>query len=274
MKFWILIINILTLLGLVACSASKEVIVDKTHLGMDQRGDGLPSPAPRSEAEGGLDAGGGGNGVNGKPLESYRVEITQLPAYQRLHEKILSKIVDRFPKLAADFLHITLERSWYFVPVPLRKLPAYKIGVSFKTDQFALQKLKEIWFDKLAFDKMSEDDQETLLLHELVMGVRLLEFTNLLDRCLTGISVLRLRQTQTHMDKYKEERRKCFAVNRNAAEVGDAIGLGKAIHLEDYDYDSIRELTSTLITKTDSFDPEEIEDWMAFRGLRVYPKSQ
>lgn len=265
MKKWMMLINILVFLGLAACQGAKETIVEKHYVGSD----GLPVP-PSNNAEGGIDGGGGGNGVNGKPLESYRTDINQMASYKRVEEKVISKLKTRFPNLAADLLHISEERAWYFVPTELKNLPAYRIGVSFKTDQFALQKLKEVWFNKLIFDTMSEDDQDVLVLHELVMGVRLLEFTNLLDRCLANISPLRL--DAAHLDKYKEARKTCFKVNRNAADLGDSIGLGKNIVLEEYDYDTIRELTSTLLSKVDNFDAQELEDWMAIRKFRSYQK--
>ena len=259
MKKRYVIINILLLLGLAACQGSKETVVEKHYVGQD----GLPAPA-----DGGSVPGGGGNGINGKPLESFRVDLTQQDSYLRVQKDVINKLIVRFPKLAADLMHISEERAWYFVPVELRNLPASRIGVSFKTDQFALQKLKEVWVDDLLFTKMAPHEQETLILHELIMGVRLLEFTNLLDQCLVGISPLRL--VPENEDQYKKARRECFEKYRNAADVGDSIGLGKDIKLEDYDYETIRDITSTLMTKVDSFDPQELEDYMAARHFRKY----
>ncbi|WP_413290200.1 hypothetical protein [Bdellovibrio sp. HCB337] len=264
MKNWLLIINILTLLGLTACQPVKEKVVEKHYV--NENGTGLP--VPPSHNEGGIDGGGGGNGLDGKPLESFRVDLNQQAAYLRVKTQVIDKLVTRFPKLAADILHISEERAWYLIPTELRNLPAARIGVGFRTDQIALQKLKEVWINDLLFAKMEPRQQETLILHELIMGVRLLEFTNLLDQCLAGISSMRL--SNGDITKYKEARRACFKKYRNASDVGDSIGLGKDIRLEDYDYETIRDITSTLMTKVDSFDAQELEDYMAARGFRVY----
>jgi hypothetical protein len=265
MKKWLMTINILTLLVLTACQGSKETIVEKHFI--TGSGDGLP--VPPDKVDGGIDGGGGGNGLDRKPLESFRVDLTLVSSYQRIKNKVIDKLIVRFPKLAADLLHITEERSWYLIPTELRNLPAANIGVSFKTDQIGLQKLKEVWINDLIFATMEPVDQETLILHELLMGVRLLQFTNLLDQCLVNISVLRL--APLTQDKYKEERRLCFKKYRGAADLGDSIGLGKGIKLEDYDDDTIRDITNLLMTKIDTFDVQELEDQMAIRKFRKYP---
>lgn len=258
-------INILAFLGLVACQGNKETIVEKHYV----TGNGDTSlPVPPSNNAGGIDGGGGGNGLDGKPLESFRVDLTQQDSYQRVRANVIEKLATRFPKFAADLIHISEERSWYLIPTELRNLPAARIGVSFKTDQIALQKLKEVWVNDLLFSKMAPHEQETLVLHELVMGVRLLQFSNLLDQCLVNIAVIKL--NPENADKYKEARRECFKKYRNAADVGDSIGLGKDIKLEDYDYETIRDITSMLMTKIDTLDPQELEDYMAARNFRKY----
>lgn len=266
MKKWYVLFNILMLLGLAACQGGKETVVEKHYV--NENGTGLP--VPPSHQEGGIDGGGGGNGLDGKPLESFRVDLSQQSSFQLVQKEVINKLIVRFPKLAADLMHISEERAWYLIPTELRNLPAARIGVSFKTDQIALQKLKEVWVNDLLFSKMAPREQETLVLHELIMGVRLLEFTNLLDQCLVNISIMRL--TPDNDDKYKEARRDCFRKYRNASDIGDNIGLGKDIKLEDYDYETIRDITSTLLTRIDSFDPQELEDYMAARGFRKYAK--
>jgi len=92
-----------------------------------------------------------------------------------------------------------------------------------------------------------------------------------LDRCLLNISPLRLSaNSEEAKAKYKESRSLCFKKYRNASDLGDSIGLGKDIHLEDYDYETIREITSLLMNKIDSFDSQELEDYMAARKFRTY----
>lgn len=266
MKKLFLTTYILALVVLSACQGSKETVVEKHFV--NSNGDNLPIPPSNNNADGGIDGGGGGNGVNRKPLESFRVDLGQVTSYQRIKTKVIDKLAVRFPMLAADLLHIAAERSWYLIPTELKNLPASKIGVSFKTDQIALQKLKEIWINDLIFSTMSVEDQDILILHELLMGVRLLEFTNLLDQCLSKISIIRI--NTENQDKYKTERSLCFKKFRNAADLGDSIGLGKSIKLEDYDYETIRNTTALLLNKTDTFDAQELEDELAARKFRKY----
>lgn len=267
MKNWLLMINILAFLGLAACQGNKETVVEKHYVTGNGGDTGLPVPPDKF---GGADPGGGENGIDGKPLETFRVDLTQQASYKRVKANVIDKLVTVFPKLAADLLHISDERAWYFIPTELRTLPAARIGVSFKTDQIALQKLKEVWVNDLLFSKMEPHEQDTLMLHELIMGVRLLQFTNLLDQCLVSIAPMKL--TREDADGYKEARRECFKKYRNASDVGDSIGLGKDIKLEDYDYETIRDITSMLLTKIDSVDAQELEDYMAARKFRSYGK--
>ena len=108
-------------------------------------------------------------------------------------------------------LHIAVARSWYMVPVTLNKLPSERIGVSFPTDQFAVQNLYEVWLDKNLFATMPAQDKATLLVHELVMGVRLLQYTDNLDQCLAKATA-DLFDPSRH-DVYLTERKNCFADN-------------------------------------------------------------
>lgn len=282
MKTLNLLLTTLMLFVLVACDQRGKTIVEKHYVTNPNTGTGLPgapdlegagySNPNGSDNMGGVDGVGGGNGFAKKSLESWKVDLTKLPAFERLHEKVISKLKVRFPNLAADLLHIAEERSWYVIPVELRTLPTAKIGVSFRTEQIALQKLKEIWISDLIFGAMDPVDQEMLILHELLMGVRLLEFTNVLDQCVASISILRI--NTENLEPYKEARKVCYAKNRRAAELGDNLGFGKNINLDTTDYEeTIRPMTSLLMEKAENFDVQELEDWMVIRKFRIYPKT-
>lgn len=291
MKTLYAILLTLLLFGLAACQPSGRTVIGKQtgpNPPQTPNPSGVPgTPSAPSEVSptgsgsanggidigggvGGLDIGGGGNGVEKKTLEGWKIpDLNKLPAFERLHEKVISKLKVRFPKLAADIMHIAEERSWYLIPVELKTLPAAKIGVSFRIDQIALQKLKEIWISDLIFSKMEPQDQEILILHELLMGVHLLKFSNHLDQCLVNIAVLKLDPEQD--TKYQEARRECFRKNRRAAEVGENLGVGQPIKLTESDYaETIRPLTNLLMEKIDTFDPQELEDWMVIQNFRKY----
>ncbi len=261
--FWIF--NILTFLSLLACQANKETVVEKHYMPTSAE---APLPPPPKAGFGGIDGAGGGNGVEGKPLESFQVDLKTISAFQKVRSQIIEKLIAKMPRLAAELLHIAEERNWYIIPIELSKLPSVQIGAYFPTEQFALQGTKEIWMNDLYFSKMTSLDQEKLILHELLMGVRLLEFSNVLDQCLIGIAVDKL--SSSDQEKYLQERSTCFRQNRHAAELGDAVGIGRAIQLSDEDYRTIRHLTGVLMEKPEDLDAKELEDYMAINKFRKY----
>jgi hypothetical protein len=265
MKKWFWLLNILALLSLAACQAGKETVVERHYIPTSSDG---PIPAPPKTEQGGIDGAGGGNGVQGKPLESFQVDLNSVSAFQKLRLNVINKLAPRLPRLAADLLHIAEERTWYIIPIELKKLPSFKIGTFFPTEQYALQGTKEVWMSDLYFSDMKPKDQQKLILHELLMGVRLLEFTNILDQCLVGIAVGKLPGADP--DLYSENRRDCFHKNRDAADLGDSVGIGRSIELSDDDYQSIRYLAGLLIDRAASVNAKEIEDYMAINKFRRY----
>ena len=231
-------------------------------------GGGTPAPGG-SSGNGGVDPTGGGNGVNGVSLDNYKIRINELPSFIRIRDNVITRLAKRFPKLAGDLMFVAEGKTWYRIKTQLNTLPSAKIGVSFKTEQFALQNVSEIWINDLIFVDMKDRDQDGLILHEMVMGVRLLEFANELDRCLAAIEYMKL-ETIT-AEAYPEKRRECFKKNKLAADLGQAaIGLGRTIKLEDHDYFTIRTLTAKLMEEVDSINAEELEDWMSIRNFRKY----
>ena len=198
MKKIFVALNILALLGLLGCQSGKDAVVEK-----HSQGTGLPVP-PAQENHGGIDGGGGGNGVDGKSLEDFRVPLSSLESFDLVRKNVIEKMATRFPELAADLLHIAEERAWYLIPVDLRQLPPTNIGTYFPTDQIAMQSLRSVWISDKIFSKMKIENQSMLILHELMMGVRLLQYTNVLDQCLVKIDLMKLDPQQK--DKYRESR--------------------------------------------------------------------
>ena len=244
----------------------KETIIEK-HYGPNPP-ETLPVPPSSENPSGGIDGGGGGNGFGGESLEHWRVDLNTLPSYKLLREKIIDRLAQRFPKLAGDILHLTERRRWYLIPTELRNLPASKIGVFFDTEQIALQGLEEIWINALLFSKMPTDSQALLIMHELIMGVRLLEFVSLFDLCLANISHLKFQPENEAA--YSEERHQCFKRYRDISEIDDSIGLGKNIKLEEKDYFTIRLITSVLMKDVETFNVQELSAEMSIRKFRKY----
>jgi hypothetical protein len=263
---WVFMFGMLgAMIGFIGCQP-KETVIEK-HFGPNPT-DQLPVPPSSENPQGGIDGGGGGNGFAGESLEHWRVDLNLLPSYKVLKVKVIDSLALRFPKLAGDIFHLIERRRWYLIPTELRNLPASKIGVYFNTEQMALQGLDEIWINDLLFSKMDLEGQAILLLHEFLMGVRLLEFVSLFDLCLADISFLKI--LPENAERYSEERHQCFKRYRDISELDGSIGLGKNIKLEDHDYFSIRSFTSLLMKDAETFNVQELADEMRIRRFRKY----
>lgn len=138
---------------------------------------------------------GGGNLYKGRPIESYRVDITQHPAYKNKIAPIVQALTDTnrgangkqmsHPDLGRMFLSILQKRTWYLIPGTLDTLPRERTGIAIPTDQGALQSPQEIWINSLLFNSMAENEQATLILHEILMGIRILKFASSQVQCLS-----------------------------------------------------------------------------------------
>lgn len=114
--------------------------------------------------------GGGGNTINGRPIEAYIGDITKYASYKKTIVPILKKIDSQIPGFADD-LKRALKKTWYFVPVKLNTLPASVTGLQFASDQTVIQLNRSVWVSRFEFDAFTPADQALLVLHELVMGV-------------------------------------------------------------------------------------------------------
>jgi hypothetical protein len=129
-------------------------------------------PAARDDGPG---SSGGGNGYRGRPIESYITDITRLPEYRQHVEPAIAAIEKKVPSLGRDLRNVANFKNWYVLDVRLPNIPKDRLGVYFQTDQMALQSRKAVWIDSLLFrsTNMSDLDRGTLIMHELVMGVKL-----------------------------------------------------------------------------------------------------
>jgi hypothetical protein len=177
--------------------------------------------------------GGGGNGINGKPIESYAQDITSLPEYKQYIQPILAKLDTKIPALANDMRYLERNKNAYFVPVELLKMPEWIIGVYFETDQLALQTESELWVDSILYNRMrNQKDKATLLLHEMVMGLILLE-KNAFVEC----------------GRYGDCRRSRLFYE---------------------DYENVRRLTNILMNRLESTSNEDLENLLMGMGYTSY----
>lgn len=209
----------------------KEIHVTNTS---PNPGSNMPEP-PASSSVGGLDDGGGGNGVNGKPLESYIVSFKDLPEVQEFVAPLIEELRQNAPLLARDMTYLIHERSWYIIPVKLDQISKANIGTFFKTDQLALQSASDVWVDKNLYSQMDTQAKARLLVHELLMGVRILEQLSNREKCFAEAADL------IGSSAYRQARSKCFkSFPRLESESTSGVRLSKE------DYSLIRKVTAKL----------------------------
>lgn len=229
-----------------ACEGGKKTIVHETRVQSDL---------------GGTENTGGGNGVNGKPLESYiEKNLENTSSYRQYVRPLISELEVQYPRLAADFYHITFQRQWYFIPGEIDVISKNIIGTYAKTDQLALQDLNKIWIDSNKYQSMSTRDQATLLIHEIVMGIRLMQFKSRQDHCIAKAALLIFQKQEV---TYGDQRKKC----RKAFPVIDGTRNEK-FKLSSDDYDFIRRLVSLLDTQNP--DVEEVKSLIEAHNFRSH----
>lgn len=150
--------------NLLACTKDHQKLTNK----IDQVG----QQNQNQSANDGPGHGGGGNGTNGRLYESFAVQIADLPAYKNIAEKVLLRLFDETKGEKAVLNKHVKIKTWYLVPKHLKPIDKEIIGVSQNdaaTEQLAFQTEKEIWIDQIYFSQMSESDQATLIVHEMMM---------------------------------------------------------------------------------------------------------
>ncbi|MBL7557334.1 MAG: hypothetical protein JNM24_16015 [Bdellovibrionaceae bacterium] len=220
---------------LVACQPKKGTSSSEAH-------GPVVAPVPdMPDSKGTSDQGGGGNLINGKPLDFYKKEITELPEYTKYIKPIDEKLNDIREDNQADngvtYLETLAKRkTWYLVPVKLDGIEAARIGTNFKSDQGAYQTEKEIFISDLIYKDLDEEHKAQLLLHEIVMAFYLVKYedgkfyceafkkANVRESCLSGFA------DTGSKDEFKPAQKK-----------------GK--FLEADEYESIRHVTEWLYTQ-------------------------
>ena len=210
--------------------------------------------AQQQDTEGGADVGGGGNGIDGIPLEAFKVNISKTSLYKFQIDPLVGRLIQIQPSLASGFYRIANYRGWYFVPVSLNKIPSIVIGAPFVTDQLAFQTLFKVWVDQNLYEKMNEEHQKTLLIHELVMGTRLLSYRKNYEKCFAFIDQFLLQNQMISTEYYEFLKSQCrqFDPSENTEL--------KSIELKPQDYDNIQELTALIVkTNLENLSEEELD---------------
>jgi len=254
MKKWIFLL----LAFLVACGGNHETVQ------VTERQAPRTPTGPVSE-DGGADV-GGGNAIQGKMIEEYQVDVTEILEYQEAILPIIKTLQAQFPDLAADFLHIARARKWYIVPADLKSLDALKIGIplEIQTEQVALHTPEKIFIDRRRWEVMSSSSKSYLILHEIVMGIKWIDKHEGLDRCLARSKKILVLNEFVENESYKDEIRTCYKTYPKYYVIPTKFKFTPD------DYESIRSLVSQLGKKLTTTDWEELKLWFNSRDFRKY----
>ena len=242
------LITLMIFLLLAACQGERTIINNQ---------------APAADTSmGGTDSTGGGNGIEGKPFDDYiEKNLAQTDAFKNRLQALMDQLKIEAPGLAGDLYHITRNREWYFVPGPVKKISEQIIGAYSKSVQFALQDHNKVWIDLNLYQEMSQSSQANLLLHEMIMGVRLMQYQDKMDQCIAKAARLALNEETA--TEYKKQKQKCRRSYPRLPGYEQ-----KKFRLNQNDYDIVRKIVSLL----DQVNPdiEEAISIIESHGIRNY----
>ncbi|MBX3034854.1 MAG: hypothetical protein KF865_13115 [Bdellovibrionaceae bacterium] len=250
------ILAVLSVQLLVACSGPKGQKPSSDvmgPIGRHQGGDvagqgGGTGKTPLNPAQGTSDPGSGGNGIAGKPYESYIRDPRTLPAYEKHLKAFFDNIARKNKEIETEeekkirkpeFSDMFRTKTWYFVPSELTTLPSDVVGVSQlkeSTQQIARQYKKSIWVNDLIFAQMDSEAQADLLLHEVVEIMYLMKGMKLSDYC----EIQKRLGFQTNATIGNKE------VPCSALDEFDAVERTPIQHLTAVDYENIRSATNWI----------------------------
>ncbi|MCB0406800.1 MAG: hypothetical protein KDD34_01275 [Bdellovibrionales bacterium] len=273
MKFTSKLLTVFLFTSLFATGCSKQVVEKQI---VYQREPG----APKSEFDdGGYHGGGGGNCVGEenknkcRPIESFRVQLLDKDIIKNDVMDILETTSEFYPQLAGDLYHKISQRMWYFVPIELKKLPGSIIGAPVNVEnlgQIAIQNEQEIWMDNKLFESLSPEDQVRILIHEFVMGIRIMEYSTKSDTCIANASYLLYEDKE---DQYKKESEKCYS-NSQFDTLGKSLNpiFGDKIDLKDKDYRAVRTLTNWILDGFENVSKDRVTNYLKEYFHREYKK--
>jgi hypothetical protein len=124
-------------------------------------------------SEGGS-CGGGGNTVGNETVDSYldrhKKENQEI---RKEVEPVLAALRSKLPELTQE-LELGIEKlDWYFIDRPLTALPLTRTELPFDTNQTAVQIGSSAYIHKESFERLSAEEKQKLLVHELARRIQL-----------------------------------------------------------------------------------------------------
>ncbi len=225
----------LTILALVFLSSCQK----------DGQGSPQPLPVQQNRVAGPSD-GGGGDTCNGRMIESYKIDITQLEEYKEFIQPIMIRTTTGQNDQAKQMPIIQL-KSWYLIDCKLEDIPKDRKGLYLETYQTAIQTTREIYIDASSYNKMAKEEKAKLLMHEMIMSLYLLKYTTLSEICkisgsCTGdiekISDWKMFRPKPYVPLNSEDHQKIRNVTAwlwSNKQTLDRTQLNKVMHLNDFD---------------------------------------
>lgn len=220
--------------------------------------------APRGPVVEGTVSGGGGNGCDGKAFEADSKRISEFEEYRLYVRPILRRMSEEgSDPLVTYLLWVAEEKAWFFIPCELKKLSSEQIGVSVDSDQLARHGEHGIYVHAIVDTPDRARDRETkhlpplntyyqkaakdraaLLLHEMVMGARLLMKKPAKEQC----TVLA-----------KKDASLCADPEVMAIAEAREINPSQATVMDSDDHEAVRAMTTFLAEKSSDLSAESVK---------------
>lgn len=178
-------------------------------------------PPNPSLPSGTVDA-GGGNTINGSPIEECRYDVESDPAFEKYLQPVLNHLDREIPIIGRVLRSGYKNKNWYVVPTPLSQIDRGRVGLVFNTEQTALTNFREVFLTQKIFTNPGSTGlvaqtascqalkqamqnnfrasnttrgfdhllraRAVLIFHELLMSFRLLKFDSPFRDCLAQAS--------------------------------------------------------------------------------------
>lgn len=132
--------------------------------------------------------GAGGVGINGKPIESYRIDPADLPEFKSQIQPVFDSIANlrQGQNIVLNVLrYVTKTRSWYqLTDVDLDKIAPEKMGLPFTNDQWAVQSTSAVFLGEKY--KGTEEAKGVMLMHEILMSLKVLRHRSDFEQCVAS----------------------------------------------------------------------------------------
>jgi hypothetical protein len=150
--------------------------------------------------EGGMNS-GGGNSIQGRVIESYRINYKNLKGYS-FTNSVLERLNAYLPDFANALKKSSDKKVWLLVPAEFSTIPKEISGIPAHTEQTALNRPFIVWISKPNLKAKSNEEAGILVLHEMVMNYLRGQSIKQTEELITKTQVITSRLLD--MEKYQD----------------------------------------------------------------------